>query len=68
MVKKDFRKRAEVAGRMYEPADYQREDELSNGLALTHEQANDSYVEGEAGGEIEHTSEASDELNRKGYQ
>lgn len=67
-MKKDYRKRTEVAGRMYEPADDQREDELSNGLALTHEQASDSYVEGEAGGEKERASEASDELNRRGYR
>lgn len=53
---------------MYEAADYQRNDELSNGLAMTHEQASDSYAEGEVGGDIERTSAATDELNRRGYQ
>ncbi|WHX42966.1 YozQ family protein [Mesobacillus sp. AQ2] len=67
-MKKDKNKSTEVAGRMYETADYQRNDELSNGLAMTHEQASDSYAEGEVGGDIERTSAATDELNRRGYQ
>ncbi|MBT2677956.1 YozQ family protein [Bacillus sp. ISL-35] len=67
-MKKDKSKSAEVAGSMYETADYQRNDELSSGLAMTHEQASDSYAEGEAGGKIERTSDAHDELNRRGYQ
>ncbi|CAM4003173.1 YozQ family protein [Mesobacillus thioparans] len=67
-MEKDKSKRTEVAGRMYETADYQRDDELSKGLAMTHEQASDSYAEGEVGGKVERKSDANDELNRRGYQ
>ncbi|GAM14084.1 hypothetical protein SAMD00020551_2231 [Mesobacillus selenatarsenatis SF-1] len=46
----------------------EKNDELSNGLAMTHEQASDSYVEGQVGGKIERSSRAEDELNNRGYQ
>ncbi|MDX5475143.1 MAG: YozQ family protein [Bacillaceae bacterium] len=36
-----------IAGRTYEVEDYQREDQLSAGLAETHEQVSDSYMAGE---------------------
>ena len=58
----------ELAGRTYHTSDYQRQDELSNGLAVTHEQASDSYMEGEIGGKIERSSGESDELSKRGYQ
>jgi hypothetical protein len=58
----------ELAGRMYDTSDYHKNDELSKGLAMTHEQASDSYVEGEVGGKIERSSGAEDELNNRGYQ
>ncbi|WP_211340580.1 YozQ family protein [Mesobacillus subterraneus] len=61
-------KSTELAGRMYETADYSRKDELSNGLAVTHEQASDSYMEGEIGGKIERSSGAKKEMNNRGYQ
>ncbi|MBL3640840.1 YozQ family protein [Bacillus sp. RHFB] len=38
---------SEVAGRIYDVSDYKREDTLSSGLARTHEQVSDTYVEGE---------------------
>ncbi|MEE3952051.1 YozQ family protein [Peribacillus frigoritolerans] len=38
---------SEVAGRIYDVSDYKREDPLSSGLAQTHEQVSDTYVEGE---------------------
>ncbi|WP_257391853.1 YozQ family protein [Mesobacillus jeotgali] len=65
---KDKNKDAGIAGRMYDTSDYQKKDELSNGLAMTHEQASDSYVEGEVGGLIERSSGGDEELNRRGYQ
>jgi hypothetical protein len=61
-------KNTDLAGRVFATADYNRNDELSNGLAVTHEQASDSYTEGEAGGKIERPSGAKDELNNRGYQ
>lgn len=37
-----------LAGRNYQVEDYKRDDQLSSGLAATHEQVSDSYMEGEA--------------------
>ncbi|ENH97888.1 hypothetical protein J416_03006 [Gracilibacillus halophilus YIM-C55.5] len=36
----------QIAERNYEAEDYQRKDELSKGLAKTHEQATDTLKEG----------------------
>jgi hypothetical protein len=67
-MKENKGKNLELAGRMYDTSDYRKNDELSNGLAMTHEQASDSYVEGQVGGKIERSSGAEDELNNRGYQ
>ena len=61
-------KNTDLAGRIYDTADYKRDDELSNGLAVTHEQASDSYTEGEIGGKIERESGVKEDLNKRGYQ
>jgi hypothetical protein len=37
----------DVAGRIYEVDDYKRMDTLSSGLAKTHEQVSDTFMEGE---------------------
>ncbi|WP_223701386.1 YozQ family protein [Sutcliffiella deserti] len=37
----------EIAGRIYEVEDYKRQDQLSQGLAETHEQVSDAYMAGE---------------------
>jgi hypothetical protein len=37
---------SQIAGRQYEVEDYNRQDELASGLATTHEQASDDYMEG----------------------
>lgn len=37
---------SQIAGRQYEVEDYNRQDELASGLAITHEQASDDYMEG----------------------
>jgi hypothetical protein len=39
----------EIAGRVFDPSDYQKTDQLSSGLAETHEQFSDAYMEGEIG-------------------
>lgn len=67
-MRKDQGRNTELAGRMYDTSDYKKKDELSSGLAMTHEQASDSYAEGEIGGKIERSSGAEDELNNRGYQ
>jgi len=35
-----------VADRMYDASDYHRNDEVSEGMATTHEQVSDVYMEG----------------------
>lgn len=57
-VPKDSQK---VAGRVYDPSDYQKNDQISSGLAETHEQFSDSYMEGEIGAVI-------DDVNGKDIQ
>nr|WP_309867698.1 YozQ family protein [Bacillus sp. SLBN-46] len=42
-------KSADIAGRVFDTSDYQKEDALSSGLATTHEQVSDTYMEGEIG-------------------
>jgi Protein of unknown function (DUF4025) len=37
----------DVAGRIYEVDDYKRTDPISSGLAKTHEQVSDTFMEGE---------------------
>lgn len=36
-----------LAGRIYNTSDYQKKDALSSGFATTHEQASDTYIEGD---------------------
>jgi hypothetical protein len=67
-MKKGEGKNTELAGRTFHTSDYQGQDQISNGLAITHEQASDSYMEGEIGGKIERSSGSEDELNNRGYQ
>lgn len=50
----------EIAGRVYDPSDYQKNDELSSGLAETHEQFSDVYMEGEIGAVIDQADGKSD--------
>jgi hypothetical protein len=44
---KNQNEQLDLAGRQYEVEDYNRNDQLSSGLATTHEQVSDSYMEGE---------------------
>ena len=53
MKKKTSDQNTEIAGRIYEPSDYEKKDQLSAGLATTHEQASDTYTEGEIGAVID---------------
>ncbi|HZG72680.1 MAG TPA: YozQ family protein [Chondromyces sp.] len=46
----------ELAGRHFEMEDYKRNDELSQGLAITHEQATDSWTEGTIDGVMENVA------------
>ena len=53
MKKKSSDQNTEMAGRVYEPSDYQKKDQTSSGLATTHEQASDTLTEGEIGAVID---------------
>ena len=58
-----------LAGRTYHTSDNQRSDELSNGLAITHEQASDSYTVGEIGEKYDNkNNEEKAEVTKRGYQ
>jgi hypothetical protein len=59
MEKKPKLESNQIAGRQYEVEDYKRQDELSSGLATTHEQASDDYMEGTIDAMIENNVEAS---------
>lgn len=53
MEKKNTAKVPDVAGRAYHTSDYHKDDEVSAGLATTHEQVSDTYAEGEIGASID---------------
>ncbi|WP_147534874.1 YozQ family protein [Bacillus marasmi] len=53
---------SKVAGRNYDVSDYQKTDQLSKGLATTHEQVSDTYIEGEIKPKIDHVNERTFEI------
>lgn len=67
MNKKDNNEGANIAGRYYETEDYKRNDQLSSGLATTHEQVSDAYMEGQADAVIEDVVGVDISIPRKGY-
>lgn len=44
---------SEIAGKTFEPSDYNSKSQLEMGLAQTHEQASDDYYEGTIDQELE---------------
>ncbi|MEH7253641.1 YozQ family protein [Neobacillus niacini] len=50
---------SDIAGRTYDTSDYQKNDVVATGLSTTHEQASDSYMEGEI------DTSTDDDLNAK---
>jgi hypothetical protein len=56
---------SQIAGRQYEVEDYKRQDQLSSGLATTHEQASDDYMEGTIDAMIEENVDDSESLSEK---
>ncbi|WP_026567943.1 YozQ family protein [Bacillus sp. UNC41MFS5] len=57
----------EVAGSFYHPSYYQETDDLSAGIATTHEQASDTYTEGEIGAVIDDVNGKDIPIPQKGY-
>jgi hypothetical protein len=54
-----------LAWRTYDTSDYQKKDNLSSGLATTHEQVSDTYMEGEIGAVIDDVKGKDIPLNSK---
>lgn len=54
-----------VAGRIFSSEDYQSSDEVSKGLATTHEQATDSLTEGTIDGVMENVKGKDISLKKK---
>ncbi|WP_082233447.1 YozQ family protein [Halobacillus massiliensis] len=50
-------KQQSLGDRQYDPKDYSREDQMSKGLATTHEQAADTLTEGTIDGSIDQVDE-----------
>lgn len=57
-----------IAGRIYHTEDYKKQDDLSSGLATTHEQVSDAYMEGEIGAVIDDVNGKDLEIPQKGYE
>lgn len=55
-MEKNSSNSSKIAGKVFDPSDYQKKDTLSSGLATTHEQFSDSYMEGEIGGVMENAN------------
>ncbi|WP_026584943.1 YozQ family protein [Bacillus sp. J33] len=67
MDKKENKENMNIAGRYYETEDYKRNDQLSSGLATTHEQVSDTYMEGQADAVIEDVNGVDISIPRKAY-
>ncbi len=59
---------SKIAGKTYEVEDYQSKDTLSSGLATTHEQVSDAYMEGEVNPVIEDVAGEDVQVKREGYK
>ncbi len=55
---------SQVAENSYDPSDYHSNNEVDKGLAITHEQVSDTYMEGTIDGEIDNLEEKSNEFPR----
>jgi hypothetical protein len=67
MSKNNPQKSNDLAGRYYQVEDYQSNDELASGLAMTHEQVSDSYMEGGIRAVVNDVNGKDVEIPRVGY-
>ena len=65
---KGFKETSEkdLANKMYEVEDYTSTDSMAQGLAITHEQVSDYYIEGTVGAVDERDSDEDQQIPRKG--
>ncbi|THE10863.1 DUF4025 domain-containing protein [Bacillus timonensis] len=68
MKEKQQNSTEELAARHYQPGDYEKDDQLSSGLATTHEQVSDSYMEGEIAAPFNKEKTKNVESSNEGYQ
>ncbi|MCV9885884.1 YozQ family protein [Metabacillus halosaccharovorans] len=59
---------SQLAGKTYEVEDYKASNTLSSGLATTHEQASDAYMEGEVNAVIDNVEGEDIQVKREGYK
>ncbi|RXT06394.1 YozQ family protein [Ammoniphilus sp. CFH 90114] len=59
-----------LAEKMYEPKDYQSNSTLNKGLAITHEQVSDAYMEGSIDAVIENAQGTGEDaqIPREGFE
>lgn len=67
MEQNDTKKSSDLANRYYEPEDYQKKDEVSSGLATTHEQVSDAYMEGEINAVVDDVKGQDIPIKHEGY-
>lgn len=65
MDKKYNEESLKVAGKHHQTKDYQGNDQTSTGLAITHEQVSDAYIEGEINAVLDNERT---EIPHKGYE
>jgi Protein of unknown function (DUF4025) len=66
-MKRNPKNNTEVAGSFFHPSDYKRSNTVSSGIATTHEQVSDSYMEGEIGAVIDDVNGQDIPIPQKGY-
>jgi hypothetical protein len=65
---KKLPKTEEIAEHSYQPEDYYSSNEVDQGLATTHEQVSDTFVEGTIDGEIDNIREKDIDLPKESYE
>jgi hypothetical protein len=57
-----------VAENSYQPSDYQSSEEVEQGLAITHEQVSDAYMEGTVDAGIPEQRGKTNEVPKEGFE
>ncbi|SFF91095.1 Protein of unknown function [Halobacillus alkaliphilus] len=65
-MKNKKQKIEEIAERNYEQADYEKTDEASQGLSVTHEQVSDTMTEGSIDGNIDQLDQDGNLISHEG--
>lgn len=70
MANKKISTEDKLAAKNYEVSDYQSNTELENGLAVTHEQVSDVYMEGTVDAVIENYQDTGEDVKipEEGYE